>query len=238
MRSSASSPGSTGGNRGSDRAAETATCRITWPSGRSPLTWPMQPRRAWVARASSVTNAPRRSFAPGTSGSSGRERPHRDASMARRASVSSAARSAEESSGSSMVLLAAPDGVRAIELFVDDDPGELVRQRQRSETPGALGTPANVIRHAVMIADHERNIPSLHLPPTHQLGELLRAPLLAALGQRDHARIFRDPRLSDFAFLDLGVVLDPAQVFVTGRPQRGALHARPAERDDAILHQA
>src|SRR6266702_785077 len=69
----------------------------------------MQPRRSWVSRSSSETNAPRRNATPGTSGNSGGARPQSAASMARRASASSAARSAGVSSGSAMVWLAATD---------------------------------------------------------------------------------------------------------------------------------
>src|SRR5207249_359727 len=93
-RSEDSSSNCTGGNRGSERAADTATCRTTSPSGRSPRTCPMQPRRSWVSRFSSVTNAPRCNITPGTSGNSGGARPQSAASIARRASASSAARSA------------------------------------------------------------------------------------------------------------------------------------------------
>src|SRR5690349_1419651 len=134
----------------------------------------MQPRRSCPSFSSNVTNAPRQSAAPGTSGTSGGERPSSAAAMAARARPSSAARSAGVSSGSSMVLLSAPDRMRAIELLVDDDAGELVRQRQRSQAPGTLGTLHDVGGKPVRSADHERDVAAVHLPPPHQLRELLR----------------------------------------------------------------
>src|ERR671930_2147887 len=143
----------------------------------------MQPRRSPVSRASSVTNAPRRSRAPATSGNSGSARPHSAASMKRRASASSAVRSVAESSGSAMVLLSAPNGVGAIELLVDNDAGELVRQRQRPETPLPLGAPQHVRRQTVMVANEESDVSTLHLPTADQLGEVLGAPCLAARDQ-------------------------------------------------------
>src|SRR5947208_17103538 len=119
----------------------------------------MQPRRSCPSRCSSVTKAPRRSPTPGTPGNPGGGRPLSTASMARRANASSAARSVGVSSGSSMVLLSAPDGVRAIELLVEDDAGQLVRQRQGTKAPRALGAPEHVRRDAVMVADDERDVP-------------------------------------------------------------------------------
>src|SRR5262245_40942632 len=229
-----SSPISTGGNRVSDRAAETATCRITSPSGRSPRTWPMHPRRS-PPRSCSDTNAPRRSLATGMSGIGGAGAPARFAAIAPRANASSA-----RLSGASMVLLSAPNRVGAIELLVDDDARKLVRQRQRPETPGALGAAQDLRRQPVMVPDDERDVAAFQLPAADQLGELRGAPRLAPLRQRDHARILGNPRHAHFAFLDLSVMLDPAQVFVTGRPERSALHPRapPAQGDEAIPHQA
>src|SRR6266568_3991802 len=198
----------------------------------------MQPRRSCPSRCSSVTKAPRRSPTPGTPGNPGGGRPLSAASMALRANASSAARSVAVSSGSSMVLLSAPDGVRTIELLVHDNAGELMGQCQRSQTPGAFGLAQKIRWKPVSAADHERDIATFHLPASHQLGELLRGPRLAAVRQRDDARILRDARRCHFPFLDFGVVADPAQVLVTGRPERRALHAAASQGDDAIAHQA
>src|SRR5467141_62994 len=219
IRNADSSSSRTGGNRGSERAAETATFRMISPSGRSPRMWPMQPRRSCASCSSSVTNAPRRNRAPGTSGSRGGGHPVRAAWMALRARASSAARSAgvRQGSGSAMILLSAADRVRTIQLLVQDHARELVRQGQRPQAPAAFGAVEHVLRKAVRVADHERDVAALHLPATDELGELGRAPALTTLGQRDHPRILGYARPCHFEFLDLGVVPDPAQVVVTGR---------------------
>src|SRR3979490_494046 len=126
-----------------------------------------------------------------------------------------------------MVLLSAADRVRAIQLLVQDYPRELVWQGERSQAPAAFGAVQQVVRQAVSVADHERDVAALHLPATDELGELGRAPALPSLRQRDHPRILGDARRGAFSFLDLGVVPDPAQVVVTRRPERRALHAAP-----------
>src|SRR6266576_2657180 len=154
---------------------------MTSPSGRSFITCPMQPRRSPPCNSSSVTNAPRRNAAPGTSGNSGSVRPCSAASMAPRASVSNAARSAAERSGSAMVLLAAPDRERAVQLLVHDHARQLMWQRQRAQAPDLLGAFYDVLRQPVGIADHERHVAPFHVPAAGEIGELLRGPCLTVL---------------------------------------------------------
>src|SRR3989449_2063678 len=99
--------------------------------------WPMQPRSA--PRSVRVTKAPRFSAAPGTPPAGGRGRSSRCASSVARARPRSAARSAGVSSGSAMVGFPPADGVRAVQLLEHDHPGQLVRERQPGEAPGAFG---------------------------------------------------------------------------------------------------
>src|SRR2546428_6997227 len=133
-----------------------------------------------------------------------------------------------------MVLLSATDRVGAIELFVQHHASQLVRQGQRSQAPATFGAVQHGVRKPVRAADHERDVAAFHLPPTYELRELGRGPALTSLCQRDYPRILGDARLRHFQFLDFGVVPDPAQVVVTGRPERRALHAAAAQSDDAI----
>src|SRR6266576_6967859 len=97
----------------------------------------MQPRRS-PPDSCNDTKAPRCCWAAGTFGIRGAARPARTASIAHRARARSALRSAGESSPA-MVRLSPTNRVGPVELLVDYDSGQLVRQRQRTEAPGALG---------------------------------------------------------------------------------------------------
>src|SRR5262245_51074466 len=97
----------------------------------------MQPRTS-PQDACNDTNAPPCRRAAGKSGSFGAARPASAASIAHRASASRALRSAAVRS-TAMVRLSTADRVCAIELFVDDDTGQLVRQRERTQAPRAFG---------------------------------------------------------------------------------------------------
>src|ERR1700752_119059 len=207
----------------------------------------MPPRRS-PPRSCRETNAPRRCLAEGMSGMRGPgwEPPASVASIAQRANASSARRSSAvrgaESSGPAMVFLSAADRVGPVELLVDHHPGELMRQSQRPKAPAPLRAFHHVRRQAVGAADRKRHVAALQLPATRQLGVLLRGPGLAVFRQCNETRILegtlRDSRLAHFPFLDFGVMAKPAQVVVTRRAQRRALHSAAAERDHAIAHQA
>src|SRR5712692_421402 len=136
----------------------------------------MQPRRTWASCSSRVTNAPRRSDAPGTRGKGGGANPASAASIAQRANASSAARSAAVNSGSAMVWLPTTNGVGAIELLVNDHPRQLVRQRQWTEAPDSLGAAENLLGQSVRVPDDECDIARIALPVRRELSELLRRP--------------------------------------------------------------
>src|SRR6266571_1841446 len=199
----------------------------------------MQPRSA--PSASSVTNAPRRSAAPGTSGTAGSGQPVAQASTAPRARRNRAARSAAVSSGAAMVRLSPPDGVGTVELLVDDHASQLVRQGQGAETPDVVRARENGLGKRIGTADRQHDVPPLPLPAGGTLGQIPGRPRLAAARKRDEAGSVgdhpREPRLVfHLGFLGLRVVPQAAQVLVTRRPERRILHA--AHRDDAIVHQA
>src|SRR6266581_4274567 len=86
--------------------------------------------------------------------------------------ISSATRSSGVSSRAPMVWLSPPDGVRAVQLLVHEQPGELVRKRQPGQAPRALGRPQHDDREGVGAADHERYVPAIHLPARRPVGEL------------------------------------------------------------------
>src|SRR6266566_4003711 len=201
----------------------------------------MQPRRSWVSRSSSETNAPRRNATPGTSGNSGGARPQSAASMARRASASSAARSAGVSSGSAMVWLSATDRMGAIELLVQNHACHLVRQGELRQAPQPLRLAQDLVRQRIGAADREDHVAPVHVPLFRPLRELDRGPFVAATRQRDEARALgnrsQDPRLIlHLMLLDLRVVPQPLQILVTHGAERGVLHA--PHRDDAVAHHA
>ena len=103
-----------------------------------------------------------------------------------------------------MVRLPAPDRVRPVQLLVDDDARQFMRQREPAETPQTLRFAQNVVRQGLRAADRKRDVPPIHFPPPRPFRELTRRPFLAAAGQRHEARALghrpENPRLVfDFA---------------------------------------
>src|SRR2546426_973061 len=187
---SGSSSGATGGKRGSSCAAATVISRTTAPRSRSAAMWPIHPRTA--PRSEIVPTAPRFNPAPATAGTGGSGRPARWASSVPRASSSNAALSAAVSSGSAMVRLSAADRVGPVQLLVQEDARQLVRQRQQGKAPHPLRAPERRPRQPVGAADGERHVPGIQLPARRPLGELLRRPLVPGPRQRHEARPLGD----------------------------------------------
>src|SRR2546426_2926407 len=217
-----SSSGVTGAKRGSSRAAATVISRTTSPSGRSSAMRPTHPRSA--PASGMVTKAPRPRAAPGTSGRGGSSRPARCAASVARAKRSSAARSAAVNSGSPMVRLPPADGVGTIQLLVQDDARQLVREREAGEAPDALGLVQHWRRQRCGAAQGERHVPSLQLPAGRPVRQLTRRALLPLFRQRDEARALGN-RLEDsrlvlqFPLLHLRIAPQPLEIPVTCRSE-------------------
>src|SRR5438876_11474995 len=99
-----------------------------------------------------------------------------------------------------MVLLSATDRVRAIELLVQHDARQLVRQGQRSQAPAALGAVQHVVGKDVGVADLERDVAAFHLPAIYDLGDICGVPALTSLCQRDLPRTLWGASLSHVYF--------------------------------------
>src|SRR5258708_4794835 len=120
-----------------------------------------------------------------------------------------------------MVRLSAPDGVGAIQLLVYDDPRQLVRRRERRQTPHPFGPRQHVRGQRVGAADGEGHVPRLQLPARRLLGERGRTPALAAARECHEARAVgnrpEDPRLVlDLQRLDPRVMPQPALAKMSG----------------------
>src|SRR5256886_5905804 len=145
------------------------------------------------------------------------------------------------SSGAPMVRLPTPDGVRAVQLLVHEQPGELVGERQPRQAPHALRALEHGLRHPLGAADREGDVPAVHLPAGRPTRQLLGGPLLPPLRQDDEARPLGH-RLEEtrlvlcLPLLHPRVVLQPRQVVIARRPERHGSQA--THRDDATLHHA
>src|SRR2546426_1018530 len=144
-------------------------------------------------------------------------------------------------SGSPMVRLPPADGVGTIQLLVQDDARQLVREREAGEAPDALGLVQHRRRQRCGAAQGERHVPSLQLPAGRPVRQLTRRALLPLFRQRDEARALGN-RLEDsrlvlqFPLFHLRIAPQPLEIPVTCRPERRVPHA--AHRDDVITHQA
>lgn len=89
---------------------------------------------------------------------------------------------------------------RAINLLHQHQPHELVRQRHAPEAQALLGAAQHLIGEPVAPSDHEHDMARpVGAEPVEFGGQLLRAPELAADGERDHVRALLHLREDAFA---------------------------------------
>src|SRR5260370_17127523 len=135
-----------------------------------------------------VTNAPRWSSTPGTAGTGGRGRPASRAASVARGRAPSAARSGAVRSRSPMGRLSPADGVGAVQLLVQDDSCQLMRQREGGEAPDPFRPLQRGGRQPVGAAQCERDVATVPLPAGGPVGQLARGPLVSLLRQRDETQ--------------------------------------------------